>query len=720
MLCWRILRNGIERNDGVVRALLVSAALTTVFGMRSATANQENYLEDLIEGLLNVQVVSSSKRAERLIDAPTSISSLTRDEIRRSGATTLAEALRLIPGMIVSEQTNGYYDVNIRGFNLAPSDLIGHQTASKNILVMIDNRIVYDPVWGYTSWHDIALDIEDIDRIEVVRGPATALYGPNAFTGVIHILTARPSVNDERTFNVRSSFSTGAPNMTKAYASVDFAPELSDWRAMLSVNADFRDRHQETFYSTVNDSYGGIDEIFDTNFVITLGPDFVVADHFSDPARASEHRAANFFWQYDDNLGKQIQIDMGHVEDNLLKVGYLNPATPFNATNSDNDYLNIHYKEDGFYAQFYHSESAAVFIDDVTGLGATKYGVSNSVIRAGYDWLVASDHRLQFEYKYNQNQSTFLSSDLDKTVGPPTVLVSNSFSIREDYRPNEKLRLVAAVSVDDFDLLRTAETAFQFIGTYALRPDHVARIHYSEANRVPFASEILSDDSIDLTGGVTLNIQGTQKLPLAKTSMFELGFRGSLFEKSFYDIELWYQTVDTLTAALLEVNDAGDEGILFTGDLQTELAQTGLTLSFKHIITKNVFVNYSLTWQETTIEDYFADLLRREDFVESGTLLSTPEMYGNFTLNWRFYESFNLNVNGYYMDERVLDAAFFRPDTVEATTILNAKLSYDFLSDWTVYLNGRNLMDSGKREFFFTDDSRRIILFGVDYRPNKG
>ena len=284
--------------------------------LSSTNLMADNNLEDLLEGLLEVEVVSASKRSERLIDAPTSISRITRKEFQLAGVTTIAEALRLVPGMNVSEQRNGFYDINIRGFDFVPPDLPAHQIASKNILVMVDNRVIYDHTWGTVPWHDISLTIEDIDQIEVVRGPSSALYGPNAFTGVIHILTRLPGVDSDSTPTITARANVGNAGTMLAQASVGFNDDdHSSWSGQLSVLAEQRERHQTSIYSLVNDQYQDVGERFPTNFILTLGPDYDAAYHFPKIERASDRQALNFFIHYDNNYGRQIDLDVGYSHD---------------------------------------------------------------------------------------------------------------------------------------------------------------------------------------------------------------------------------------------------------------------------------------------------------------------------------------------------------------------------------------------------------------------
>src|SRR5450830_24578 len=149
-----------------------------------AAAGGQNDLVDLsIEELANIQVTSVSKRPERLQDAPAAVFLITADDIRRSGADSLPEALRLAPNLHVA-RINGYgYSISARGMNSGASVL------SNKLLVLVDGRSVYTPLFSGVFWDAQEVLLEDIERIEVVSGPGGVLWGLNAVNGVINITT---------------------------------------------------------------------------------------------------------------------------------------------------------------------------------------------------------------------------------------------------------------------------------------------------------------------------------------------------------------------------------------------------------------------------------------------------------------------------------------------------------------------------------------------------
>lgn len=166
-----------QSNTRVTRTIFVSVIAASI---ASNCVAMTDYFELPLEQLLQIRVQSVSKKDERLAEAPAAVFVLTHEEIMRSGVTTIPDALRMVPGVQVARADSNSWAISIRGFN---------STLANKLLVLIDGRSIYNPVFGGTLWeaHDVML--EDIDRIEVIRGPGGTLWGANAVNGVINITT---------------------------------------------------------------------------------------------------------------------------------------------------------------------------------------------------------------------------------------------------------------------------------------------------------------------------------------------------------------------------------------------------------------------------------------------------------------------------------------------------------------------------------------------------
>jgi len=143
-------------------------------------ASTQNLKDFNLEELGNIEVVTYSKAPTSLRDTPAAMVVITGDDILRSGVSSIADALRLAPGVEVGRLSSTTWAVGIRGLQ---------NNFSKSVLVLIDGRNVYTPLFAGVYWDVQDMPLEDIDRIEVIRGPGGTIWGPNAANGVINIIT---------------------------------------------------------------------------------------------------------------------------------------------------------------------------------------------------------------------------------------------------------------------------------------------------------------------------------------------------------------------------------------------------------------------------------------------------------------------------------------------------------------------------------------------------
>ena len=159
----------------------LAAALSVVLAVAlSARAQQVDLADISLEELGNLRVTTAAMRPERYADVPASIYVITNDDIRRSGATSLPEALRLAPNLEVSRVSGASWAISARGFQ---------NVITNKLLVLIDGRALYTSSLSGVLWDAQDVMLEDIDRIEVISGPGAALFGANAFVGVINVVT---------------------------------------------------------------------------------------------------------------------------------------------------------------------------------------------------------------------------------------------------------------------------------------------------------------------------------------------------------------------------------------------------------------------------------------------------------------------------------------------------------------------------------------------------
>ncbi len=154
----------------VVLTLSLPGPITSqskVLGGQQEANGQSDFFEMSIEELMDIQIITASKKEEKLFEVPAAAYVITSEDIRHSGATSIPDALRMVPGLQVARMNANKWAITSRGFN--------HEFADK-MLVMIDGRSIYTPHFGGVRWdaHDVMM--EDIERIEVIRGPVREIF----------------------------------------------------------------------------------------------------------------------------------------------------------------------------------------------------------------------------------------------------------------------------------------------------------------------------------------------------------------------------------------------------------------------------------------------------------------------------------------------------------------------------------------------------------------
>ena len=195
------------------QVLVVSLALLPT--QETAGGDSDEFFDLSLEQLMaiDVEVTSVTRSTQRVVESAAAIYVLTHEDIRRSGATSIMEVLRFVPGLHVARLNNSNWAIGSRGFN--------DQFADK-LLVLIDGRSVYTPLFSGMFWDVQDYPLEDIERIEVIRGPGAAVWGANAVNGVINVITK--SAHDTQ----GGSLGIGTGRHERGFGHVRFGGPLGD------------------------------------------------------------------------------------------------------------------------------------------------------------------------------------------------------------------------------------------------------------------------------------------------------------------------------------------------------------------------------------------------------------------------------------------------------------------------------------------------------------
>lgn len=191
----------------ITACFLLSFIFLQIYGQEVDTSMEAIYAMSF-EELLDTKVTIATKSDQRISESPAIVSVITAEDIKNMGARQLEDVLRTIPGFELRKKYNGFYGLEVRG--------VRETRATCRILLMIDGVPSNEIFYGHSIRYGYFINIDDIERIEIIRGPGSALYGRNAFSGVINIITKKVENNNE--INVKGTIGTsGTKNLSGFY-----------------------------------------------------------------------------------------------------------------------------------------------------------------------------------------------------------------------------------------------------------------------------------------------------------------------------------------------------------------------------------------------------------------------------------------------------------------------------------------------------------------------
>ena len=723
----------------IVFCVIVIVFLFSKCYSQADTAQSNSYETLSLKDLLNVKIVSASKKQELLFDAPLSASVLTKDDINKAGCTSIMDAMRLVPGMIVREQSNGNYDIHLRGMDNVPQNSAFDLTSNTTTLVMIDNRPVYSYFRGGTFWETLPIDLNDVERIEVIRGPAAALYGPNAVNGVINIIT-RQTKNEglALTANARQgSYHTVINNISAGYRD-------KKWAVIASCNYQGRQRTQTSYYEFYRNEW-----LQDPAYFINFSGDTSVnvQERYPDKKLAMEKYAGNVFLSFDPAEKSKFNFAAGIQHSVAQRVSAENNITPLSTTGSDSRYVDFRANVKGWSAQVSYNG----------GTQATEYGYGRK-----YDFHVFNSN---LEYNYTRGRFSlkpglgFANAVYDDTKYSDLVnktgllnargqISTQTASLRSEYRLlDNRLRLVAGVASYKFTYPNTGYWSYQFAATYKPNKHHLFRAVYSRAPRSSTIFDIYISKSIAFypianNTFARIDLEGNKDIKLLNADMIEAGYRANIGSGLVLDVELFHihaKNYNTMVNGRPQMHLNGIDTIMVvpvrSTNLPMELNQQGLTVSLTYT-SRKWRINPFATWQQTHVSDY-APFINTPDAGTPGALQnniysgmgtntelnSTPALFGGASVNYTIVPKVNVNLNAYYYSSQEyyhLSHILFNDgvrgiDHINAKLIVNTNISYEPVKRLKLSLGAKNLLDNKSREFFRTDAVPFMLVGGINY-----
>lgn len=704
--------------------------------------------DQLLKMILNKNVTTASKKQETVFDSPLSTTVLSKEEIEMSGATCIEELFRLVPGMIVRQESNGNYDIHIRGNDNIPPDNFSYFATNTLTLVMIDNRIVYNYINGGTFWETLPIAIGDIERIDIIRGPSSALYGANAVTGVINIITKNPESTD---LKVNANLMGGTTNTKTADLSI--SKNFKKFGIIASGNYDNRDRFQNTFYCLRSGKY----EV-DTSVVSVFGYKYYRdGSAFPNNDMAKDKYGANLFLNYDFNEKLKFNLAGGTQGSQAQMVFFENLATPMSVRTSSTNYLDFKGKIYGFNTQVSYlfgkqdlcvGQYKPIIGYDLNTLNANidyEFNYRDLTIRPGFSYQSCAyddSKRVKELQKEDPLRQGLLNGKQE--------INSLALNLRVDYLLFDKLRFIAAVRGDKYNVPDDYYFSYQFVSSYKISDDHMVRAVYSKANRSAFIGNSYANFKNPLGAQGIVGIDpsrnyyikadnyyqyyiGNKELKLANQNMFELGIRDKITKRVQTDFEFFYSitkdfdalfggkskytVVDSVIPSTTTIHVTIQDSLVYK-NIAIESKQIGFTGSVNVSVMDNLLLKVFGTIQRSDLSNYAPVPDTKPDSLISKENSWTPTYYGGFSATYQPFKKVIVYADLYTYGAQTY-SRYVSPFKEKGTThidtkyIVNTKISYKVWKENTVYINVRNLFGDKQKEFAFSDDIGALYLVGL-------
>jgi len=633
-----------------LRLILAFLVLTTicipVFSEQPDANEPEDLFEMSIEELMDVEVTTVSKKEDTLFKSPAAITVITSEDIRRSGHQSIPEVLRMVPGVHVAKIDSNKWAITARSFN---------SMYAEKLLVLIDGRTVYTPLYSGVYWDVQDLMLEDVERIEVVKGPGGTLWGSNAVNGVINIITKKAK-------DTQGTLVTGGMGTEeKGSSSLRHGGKLG-----------------ENAYYRVYAKYFNLDEGIYAN-----------GDHANDRSDAlREGFRIDWDKSEQDHITLQGDFYDGHSGARTVLTSPVVPPAPF-GTNYQQDHnvdvrgLNILTRWTRKYSET--SDMSLQFYYDRT----ERYGIELGESRDTFD--IDFQRRFQLTEGHNLIWGLGYRHTGDNTDGSYTVSFSPPRSNEELFTGfvqdeitivDDLLKFIVGTKVEKNDY-----TGYEFQPSARLlwTPDEKNTLWTSFTRAVSTPSRSYADMKINYNEIPSpMSINGSSDLKSQEVYSYELGYRVKPKNNLFFDFSLFYNEYDHLIAT---ENTSNPFATIYDNKMYGETYGTEIAAHWQ--VNKNwkLAGGYSFLRMQMHTEDSSTNTT-----TASKTERSSPQnmFHLNSQLNLRADLEFNTTL--YYVGS-------VPHYSIPSYTRLDMGLTWHISKNMDFSVIGQNLLDRAHPEF---------------------
>ncbi len=627
-----------------------------------ASTTRTILLKDATVQLGDVTVYGASFRPERITEAPAAVSTLEPADIKlNAGEGQLPRLLEAMPGVDIAQ--NGLYDFNIntRGFN---------SSLNRRLLVLLDGRDLSVVFLGAQEWNGLTVPVEDLGRIELVRGPGSALYGANAFNGVVNIVTPAPKQI------VGTKLTLAGGELSTLRGDLRQAGVAGKWSYKANLGG-----FQGDTWSVPRDSsfeYAGFNPLINRE-VIPLNPGKVSALYGS----------GRIDYDLDDHTVATAEGGMSQVENEVYitgigRVQVTRAWKPWGRISYTNEHSNFQVWASGRNSrepQYSLSTGLPLYEKSLSLQGDYQYHFTAMADRL---FLTGG---LSFRYQTIDTRGTLMvDTHRDNTTGLYAQL---------EYHFSDQFKTVAATRWDR-STLYSPQLSPKVAFVWSPHPDHSFRISYNRAFQAPNYSELYLHV---LHPTQLLAYFGNENLTVEKINGFELGYKGIFGNSLFLTVDGYYNTLyDFITDLLPGVNPAYRGQEIIDGKLRTvwsygnsgKVTESGVEVGANLYLSDEWILNgnYSL-FDFTVVEQGSNDQI----------LPNAPRHKLNGGLTFRHPSGVEANVTVKYVPSFPWAAGIYQ-GPILAYTLIDVAASYRLTRNVQFSFNASNVLDRRHYEIF--------------------
>ncbi len=626
-----------------------------------------------LESLMDMTITTLARKPQSVLKSSAAVFVLTNEDIRRSGARSIPEALRYVPGLNVAKISGNSWSISSRGF--------AGKYANK-LLVMIDGRSIYTPVFAGVYWEHESVMLQDVDRIEIIRGPGSSLWGANAVNGIINVITKKAQDTQG------GLIYAGVGTYDKEFGGIRYGDQIggsSYYRGYLKYfNNDEMEPYQG-FQTDDNHKSWQLGTRIDTS---PTPDDDIILDFKMYQSQSNNIRRIESFRLNWDTFPVTVKPEFFHkYEKEERKTKGLHLLSKWEHEISDTSSFTLQgyydYKKfenfdyisefNTFDLDFQHNFEIMENYNLIWGLGYRK--LFYDLEGGKYISFKDSDGSLDLLSCFIQNEITLIEDLLTFTIG--TKIERNDYTGFE-FQPSAR-----------FTLTPTEHSAFWLSAARAVRTPSVV-----ERGGGLLASEANANPEAGLPAPPHLTWNTTNEYKSEDAMVYEMGYRHQLSDALYVDLALFYNEYNNQRTTNM---DSPTSTKIYCGN-DMDVTTYGLELSSKYKIYDwwQLQAGYSYLYMSAKFQDknfYFA----AEETPETETPTNQAFLQSFMDLPY----DFELDLGLRYVSEvegRRNDAKTYTWN-IPAYIAMDARIAWKPTENMTISLVGKNLLDSSHPEY---------------------